>query len=167
MEYNEFKGGFVAGIKEAFKLEASTVVLDDDTDMIDDGSLFDWELSVGGEGDDLIKLCGEPVEIIASVMPQDDGSASLPCELGIQIVGGYTMERDRVNDIIDKIEEELGYQIVFNEVSEDDFLIMDFGFSVAGSDEIRQTVVDLIGELSGGKIGELTKELLQLCSVRD
>lgn len=158
MNNKDFVSEVVNGVKQAFKPALSDNEIADNLYEFDPMLYGDWSLGIGGESD-IIKLCGHPVEFAVTYDPD------VPEELGISIIGGRTadVDSDRVYELINRLEEQLGEEIVMNDVSEDDLLILEFNIEITESVQISEAIADTVNRLTKHGTEQLTEELFRLC----
>lgn len=177
MRFDEYVNEIAKGAKTAFGLSDSLDTIADC--IIDFDSLYDgcWSFSLTGRRESGIrdipglKLYGCPIELIVTCEggliegeTEDDDELEMPVDLSIQIMGGTTTDSDRVNELLGKIEDHFGRQIVFNDVDSEQPLLFDFGMEEIESPErISKRIVELVKALTDDDNAGLTRELMSLC----
>lgn len=158
MKVKQYVTEVAKGVKQAFDLALSEEEVCRELSAFDPMLYGDWGLSICGESD-IIKLCGHPVEFVATYDPD------VPEELGISIIGGRTadVDSDRVYELINRLEEQLGEEIVMNDVSEEESLILEFNINIASCGQISEAIADTINKLTNHGTEQLTEELFRLC----
>lgn len=160
MEIEKYFEEVIKGVKQAFNIDLPDEEVESQLYAFDPMLYGDWSLSIGGHGSELIKLCGQPIEVIMTCVPE------LPAEMGIDIFAGKTTKKDRsrVYTILETLEENIGEDIMFNDVNEDDPLLLNFRANVNSTEEVSKAITNTINRLLTPENQELTEEMLRLCN---